>query len=105
MAEGNTHKAETEIARLGNSLEYRDDYDYMVAVANMYRQRQDTLHALSSFAQASSLAGRGDEESLTRTQYELAEQEGRQINHHPHKIPRDLAEGPWRKVEDRDFPR
>lgn len=80
LAEGNTHKAEIEIARLGNSLEYRDDYDYMVAVANMYRQRQDTLHALSSFAQASSLAGGGDQESLTRTQYELAEQEGRQIN-------------------------
>ena len=80
LAEGNVHKAETEIARLGNSLEYRDDYDYMVAVANMYRQRQDTLHALSSFAQASSLATGGDQENVIRTQYELAEQEGRQIN-------------------------
>jgi hypothetical protein len=38
------------------------------------------LHALSSFAQASSLTTGGDQENVTRTQYELAEQEGRQIN-------------------------
>ncbi len=80
LAEGNTGKAQVELAKLGNSADYREDYDYMMAMANMYRQRQDTLHALSAFTQAGNLASRDDNESLSRTQYELAEQEGRQIN-------------------------
>jgi len=81
LAEGNAANAETELARLGNSTEYKDDFDYLMATANMYRQRQETLHALSSFAQASNLAtGDTNQEGLTRTEYELAQQEGRQIN-------------------------
>jgi tetratricopeptide (TPR) repeat protein len=80
LAEGNSAKAEAELNSLGNSADYRDDYDYMMATANMYRQRQQTVRALSAFAQASSLAGTdNDQEGLTRTEYELAEQEGRQI--------------------------
>jgi tetratricopeptide (TPR) repeat protein len=81
LAEGNPGKAEAELARLGDSRQYKDDYDYMMAVANMYRQRQETVHALSAFAQASTLAASDtDQEGLTRTEYELAQEEGRQIN-------------------------
>jgi tetratricopeptide (TPR) repeat protein len=80
LAQGDTRKAETELNRLGNSDDFKDDYDYMMAMANMYRQRQDTLRALSALSQASALASRQDEDDLSRTQYELAEEAGRQIN-------------------------
>ena len=46
LAEGNTRKAEATLASLGPANDFRDDYDYMMASANLYRQRQDPLHAL-----------------------------------------------------------
>jgi tetratricopeptide (TPR) repeat protein len=80
LAEGETRKAETELASLGSPGDFREDYDYMMASANLYRQRQDTVHALSAFAQASSVAGQEDQGTAQVAQYELAGQEGRQIN-------------------------
>ena len=79
IAEGETHKAEEALASLGTADDFRDDYDYMMASANLYRQRQDTVHALSAFAQASSVAGEEDHETARTAQYELASEEGRQI--------------------------
>src|ERR1019366_2983240 len=60
LAEGNTRKAESTLASLGPANDYHDDYDYMMAAANLSRQRQDPLHALSAFAQASTVAGEQD---------------------------------------------
>ncbi|HEY1265337.1 MAG TPA: tetratricopeptide repeat protein [Terriglobales bacterium] len=81
LAEGNADKAEVELAKIGNSADFQGDYDYLMAVANMYRQRQQTVHALSAFAQASNMAtSDSNQEGLTRTEFELAGQEGRQIN-------------------------
>ena len=37
----------------------------MMASANLYRQRQDTVHALSAFAQASTVAGQEDQRDST----------------------------------------
>jgi tetratricopeptide (TPR) repeat protein len=79
LAEGETHKAEEALSSLGPVEDYRDDYDYMMAAANVYRQRQDTLHALTAFAQASSVAGEEDHGAAQTAQYEAASQEGRQI--------------------------
>jgi len=79
LAEGETHKAEDALNNLGTADDYRDDYDYMMAEANLYRQRQDTVHALSAFAQASSVAGQEDQGTARTAQYELASEEGRQI--------------------------
>jgi tetratricopeptide (TPR) repeat protein len=79
IAEGKTHKAEDALAKLGPADEYRDDYDYMMTAANLYRQRQDTVHALSAFAQASSVAAEQDQTTAKTAQYELASEEGRQI--------------------------
>jgi len=79
LAEGETHKAEDALANLGPADDYRDDYDYMMAAANLYRQRQDTVHALSAYAQASSVAGQEDQTTAQTAQYELASEEGRQI--------------------------
>src|SRR5216684_5495171 len=79
LAEGETHKAEEALSSLGSVDDYRDDYDYMMAAANVYRQRQDTVHALTAFAQASSVAGEEDHGAAQTAQYEAASQEGRQI--------------------------
>jgi tetratricopeptide (TPR) repeat protein len=79
LAEGETHKAEDALNTLGPADEYSDDYDYMMTAANLYRQRQDTVHALSAFAQASSVAAQQDQTTAQTAQYELASQEGRQI--------------------------
>lgn len=79
LAEGKTHKAEDALAKLGPADDYRDDYDYMMTAANLYRQRQDTVHALSAFAQASSVASQQDQTTAKTAQYELASEGGRQI--------------------------
>ncbi len=68
------------MASLGSPNNFRDDYDYMMASANLYRQRQDTVHALAAFAQASTVAGQEDKGTAQTAQYELAGVEGRQIN-------------------------
>ena len=79
LAEGNTRKAETTLASLGPTNDFRDDYEYMMASANLSRQRQDPLHALSAFAQASTVAGQQDHGIAESSQYAAADQEGRQV--------------------------
>ena len=80
LAQGQTRRAGTELASLGSPNDFRDDYDYMMASANLYRQQQDTVHALSAFAQASTVAGQDDKGTAQVAEYELAGEEGRQIN-------------------------
>jgi len=80
LAQGDTARAQSELAILGASDNYKNDYEYMMAEGNVYRERHDSLHALSSFARARALGGEDDQQSLQRTEYELAEEEGRQIN-------------------------
>ncbi len=77
LAEGETQKADDALASLGPINDFRDDYDYMMAAANLNRQRQDTVQALSDFAQASTIAGQ--EAAAQTAQDELARQEGKQI--------------------------
>ena len=80
LAEGSTRRAEATLASLGPTDEFRDDYDYMMASANLSRQRQDPLHELSAFAQASTVAGQDDRGIAEISQYAAADEEGRQIN-------------------------
>ena len=80
LAEGNTRKAAATLASLGPTSDFNDDYDYMMAEANLSRQRQDPLHALSAFAQASTVFGEQDHGVAESSQYAAAEEEGRQIN-------------------------
>src|SRR5579862_715141 len=87
LAEGNTRKAEVTLASLGPTSDFSDDYDYMMAEANLSRQRQDPLHALSAFAQASTVSGEQDHGAAESSQYAAAEQEGRQINSRVSLVP------------------
>jgi tetratricopeptide (TPR) repeat protein len=87
LAEGDTRKAGEALANLGPASDFSDDYDYMMASANLYRQRQDPLHALSAFARASTVAGQDDHGLAETSQYTAAEQEGRQINEKVSLVP------------------
>lgn len=90
IAEGETQKAEDALASLGPAADFSDDYDYMMTAANLYRQRQDTVHALSSLAQASTIAGQEDRGTAQTAQDELAIEEGRQINPNVSFLPEAL---------------
>ena len=90
LAEGNTRKAEASLASLGPATDFSDDYDYMMARANLYRQRQDPLHSLAAFAQASTVAGQEDHGAAELLQYQEADQEGRQIGNNLSVVPEAL---------------
>jgi tetratricopeptide (TPR) repeat protein len=79
LAEGETEQASNALADLGSADDYREDYDYMMARANLYRQRQNTVQALTDFAQASTVAGQNDLQTSQTAQFELASEEGRPI--------------------------
>ncbi len=91
LAEGNTAKAGAALASLGPASDFTGDYDYMMASANLYRQKQDPLHSLISFAQANSAAGEQADQGIAETsQYAAAEQEGRQINDRLSLVPEGI---------------
>jgi tetratricopeptide (TPR) repeat protein len=79
LAEGQTEQAANALTDLGSPDDYREDYDYMMARANLYRQRQNTVQALTDFAQASTVAGQNDLQTAQTAQFELASEEGRPI--------------------------
>jgi tetratricopeptide (TPR) repeat protein len=87
LAEGDTAKAGEALASLGPSTDFAGDYDYMMAAANLYRQRQDPLHSLAAFAQASTVAGVEDQGIAETQQYTEAEQAGRQLNEKVSVVP------------------
>ncbi len=87
IAEGETKKAEDALASLGPVNDFTDDYDYMVAAGNLYRQRQDTVHALSSFAQANTVAGQDNQATTQIVQNQLGLEEGRQISQNVSLLP------------------
>lgn len=87
IAEGETHKAQEALASVGPVNDFTDDYDYNIAAANLYRQRQDTVHALSSFAQANTVAGQDNQAAALTAQDELAIVEGRPITENVSILP------------------
>jgi tetratricopeptide (TPR) repeat protein len=90
LAEGNTRKASQALASLGNPADFQDDYDFMMAEANLYRQRQDPVHSLAAFAQASTAAGQEDQGIAETSQYTEADQAGKQISDRLSFVPEAL---------------
>ncbi len=78
LARGDNLNAEAELASLGNPADYQDNYDYMLAQANIYRQRHQDVNALTAFAHANTIAGEDD--VAGRQLEELAGQEGLRLN-------------------------
>jgi tetratricopeptide (TPR) repeat protein len=79
LAQGNVQRAKVELSSLGDPKQYADDYDYIMARANLYRESMDTGRALSAFAHASTLAGENGQEADWNSQFQLAGEEGIQI--------------------------
>jgi len=78
LEKGDSLDAQTQLASLGNPAEYRENYDYQLAQANVYRQQHRDLLALSAFAHANQIAGQDD--VAARELAEMAGQEGLRIN-------------------------
>jgi tetratricopeptide (TPR) repeat protein len=78
LAQGKTKSAEAQLATVSADNGPTQNYDYLMAQANVYRQRQENVPALIAFARASESAG--NDEAAQQAQYELAAAEGRQVN-------------------------
>jgi tetratricopeptide (TPR) repeat protein len=78
LAQGDPQIAQAQLASLGSSNGFQNDYDYTLAMANVYRQEHDNRRALSMFARANTLAGEDDDAETGLRQ--MAGVEGIQLN-------------------------
>ena len=78
LAEGKTKTAAAELAAVAGQDGPPQSYDYLMAQANVHRQRQENVSALVAFARANESAG--DDKTAEEAQYEVATEEGRKIN-------------------------
>ncbi|HZQ68631.1 MAG TPA: tetratricopeptide repeat protein [Terriglobales bacterium] len=78
LALGETQSAHDLLASLGTSNDTSEDYQYLIAMANVYQQQRDTVQALTYYARANRLVTGND--YAARTELDLAGAEGRQIN-------------------------
>ena len=62
---------------IGNDPDISEDYDYLLAMGNLYEQEHESAHALSMFARANQVMAGND--YARATELRLAEHEGRQI--------------------------
>jgi len=80
LALGNTRNAELQFASLPDDPDRKNNFEFLVAQGNVYRQLGENDRALANFALASQL---DPQDQGTRTaEIELAEEEGRPITDH-----------------------
>ena len=92
IAQGQDRKAEQELAALGKSADYEQSYDYQLAWANIYSQRHDNVHAISSFARANQLAA--DDPTAERGLLQVSGEEGTPVPFRPNlSIQSEVATG------------
>jgi tetratricopeptide (TPR) repeat protein len=78
LAQGDPRNAQAELASLGNPADYLDNYDYQLAAGTYYRQRHDSVHALTAFAHANAMSQEDD--IAERGLQEVAGDEGLRLN-------------------------
>ncbi len=78
LAEGKTNSAEAQLAAVGGKDGSTENYDYLMAQANVYRQRQENVPAMIALGRANQSAG--EDQTAEQAQFEIAGEEGRQIN-------------------------
>jgi tetratricopeptide (TPR) repeat protein len=77
LAIGDTRSAEEQLATVRSKEDVKDNYEYLVALGSVNRQRGESRQALSLFAQANSL---DPQDPVTRgAEMDLSAGEGRQI--------------------------
>jgi hypothetical protein len=77
LAEGKTKNAEVQLAAVSADNGPSQNYDYLMAQANVYRQRQENIPALIAYARANESAG--DDVTAQEAQYEMASEAGHPI--------------------------
>jgi tetratricopeptide (TPR) repeat protein len=77
LALGDTRSAELQLASLPDDPDYKNNYDFLVAQGNVYRQRGEDDRALATFVQANQLDPQ--DPAIRTAEIELAEEEGRPI--------------------------
>ena len=60
LAQGDTPRAQAELASLGDAKDFTEDYDYQLAAGNAFRQQRNNLQAMGAFARANTMAGEDD---------------------------------------------
>ncbi|HXZ79882.1 MAG TPA: tetratricopeptide repeat protein [Terriglobales bacterium] len=80
LAQGNPHDAEMQLKILEKSADSDQDYDYLMTLANVYRQKQDTERALMEFGRASAVVGGDPDNQAAISQFELESEEGKPIS-------------------------
>jgi tetratricopeptide (TPR) repeat protein len=78
LAQGQTHNAQALLQSVGNNPDHVENYDYLIAMSNVYSQEHNTVQALSDIAQANQIMQSNG--SAEQTEMYLADTEGRQIN-------------------------
>ncbi len=80
IALGDTRSAQLQLASLPDDPERRNNYEFLVAQGNVYRQLGQDDRALADFARATQL---DPEDDVARTaEVDLAEEEGRPVTEH-----------------------
>ncbi|HYY68195.1 MAG TPA: tetratricopeptide repeat protein, partial [Terriglobales bacterium] len=78
LAQGDSINAQAQLAALGSPADYENNYDYQLAMGQIYQQRHDPMRALTAFAHATVLS---PEEDTAEKQMELvAGEEGWHVN-------------------------
>ena len=80
LALGDTRSAELQLASLRDDPERKNNYDFLVAQGNVYRQRGQDDRALATFGLANQLDPQNP--AIRTAEIALAEEEGRPINDH-----------------------
>ncbi len=78
LAEGQTQSAQTQMSVIAGQDASDKSYDFLMTQAALYRQRQMNIQALAAYARADQVAG--TDRTAEESQYELAAEEGREIN-------------------------
>ena len=74
LAEGFTQKAKSQLLALGDPADLQENYDYQLAMANVFRQEGNSTMALSAMSRASALVA--DDETVRRDELDVAAQAG-----------------------------
>jgi len=77
LAMGNTARAAAELSGARTASNDAEDYQYLLAQANVYRQQHQNAQALTAFAQASNAAG--DDESVEQSLLQTGADEGLRV--------------------------
>jgi tetratricopeptide (TPR) repeat protein len=77
LALGDTRSARMLLKTIGDNPDTAHDYDYLLAMGNLYQQEHQSAQALSMFARANQVMAGND--YARETELRLADHEGRQI--------------------------